>query len=73
MLQSGDLVLVDMGCEYYRYGSDITAAWPATGKFSGQQAEVYNAVLRAHTQVIAALKPGVSWPVRACNVVCGEQ
>lgn len=32
------------------------------GKFSAQQALVYNAVLAAHTAVIAAVRPGVSWP-----------
>ncbi|GFH16355.1 AMP_N domain-containing protein, partial [Haematococcus lacustris] len=56
------MVLVDMGCEYYRYGSDITCSWPASGRFSQQQQLVYNAVLDAHSAVLAAMRPGVSWP-----------
>jgi len=61
-VQAEDMMLVDMGCEYYRYGSDITCCWPASGKFSQKQRLVYEAVLRAHTAVIAALRPGVAWP-----------
>ncbi|KAJ9534222.1 hypothetical protein QJQ45_006957 [Haematococcus lacustris] len=61
-LASDDMVLVDMGCEYYRYGSDITCSWPASGRFSQQQQLVYNAVLDAHSAVLAAMRPGVSWP-----------
>lgn len=61
-MRDGDLVLFDMGCEYYRYGSDITCSWPVNGKFTPQQALLYNAVLDAHRSVIAAMAPGVSWP-----------
>lgn len=60
-IEDGDLVLLDMGCEYYRYGSDITCTWPSNGKFTQQQAVVYNAVLDAHDSVVAAMAPGVSW------------
>lgn len=56
-----DLVLVDAGCEYYRYTSDVTTTWPASGVFTPDQRLVYEAVLAAHTAVIAHAKPGVSW------------
>jgi hypothetical protein len=42
--------------------ADITCSWPVNGKFSAQQALLYNAVLDAHRSVIAAMAPGVSWP-----------
>ncbi|KAJ9534071.1 hypothetical protein QJQ45_002076 [Haematococcus lacustris] len=32
------------------------------GRFSQQQQLVYNAVLDAHSAVLAAMRPGVSWP-----------
>ena len=60
------MMLLDMGCEYYGYDSDITCSWPASGKFSPDQAGIYNAVLAAQAAVLAAMKPGVSWPVRLC-------
>eukprot|EP00878_Enallax_costatus_P033339 GHUV01036759.1.p1 GENE.GHUV01036759.1~~GHUV01036759.1.p1 ORF type:complete len:498 (+),score=81.20 GHUV01036759.1:186-1679(+) len=61
-MSDGDLLLFDMGCEYYRYGSDITCSWPVNGRFTKDQALIYTAVLDAHSSVIAAMKPGVSWP-----------
>lgn len=55
------LVLCDMGGEYHGYAADITCTFPSSGRFSEDQAVVYNAVLAAHTRVIAEMKPGVSW------------
>lgn len=60
---SNDMLLLDMGCEYYCYDSDITCSFPANGRFSEDQAMVYEAVLAAHQAVLQAIKPGVSWPV----------
>ena len=59
------MMLLDIGCEYYRYGSDITASFPANGRFSPVQAAVYEAVLAAFESVLGAMRPGVSWPVRS--------
>ena len=56
------LVLCDMGAEYHGYAADITCTFPSSGKFTAEQATVYNSVLAAHTQVIEQMKPGVSWP-----------
>ncbi|XP_021807054.1 xaa-Pro dipeptidase [Prunus avium] len=60
-LEDGDLALLDMGAEYNFYGSDITCSYPVNGKFSSDQALIYNAVLEAHNAVISTMKPGVSW------------
>lgn len=62
------MLLLDMGCEYYAYDSDITCSMPASGHFSEDQATIYEAVLAAHQAVIAAMKPGVSWPVSFTSV-----
>ncbi len=65
------MLLLDMGCEYYCYDSDITCSFPANGQFSEDQAVVYEAVLAAHQAVIKAIKPGVSWPVFLHNsLIC---
>ncbi len=42
-----DLVLVDAGCEYGYYASDITRCYPASGTFTEPQKRVYNTVLKA--------------------------
>ncbi|OQR76777.1 xaa-Pro dipeptidase-like [Tropilaelaps mercedesae] len=60
-LQSGDMCLFDMGCEYNCYCSDITCSFPVGGKFSDEQRLVYQAVYNANQAVMKAAKPGVSW------------
>mmetsp|Transcript_24936 Transcript_24936/g.58858 ORF Transcript_24936/g.58858 Transcript_24936/m.58858 type:complete len:596 (-) Transcript_24936:54-1841(-) len=60
-LLDGDMALLDMGAEYHCYASDITCSFPVNGKFSDNQLLVYNAVLSAQIDVIAAIRPGVSW------------
>jgi Xaa-Pro aminopeptidase len=60
-LASGDLVLVDAGCEYGGYASDVTRTFPASGRFTRPQRRLYAAVLAAQAAAIAAVKPGVPW------------
>ena len=36
-IQDGDMMLQDMGCEYYSYDSDITCSFPACGRFTEDQ------------------------------------
>jgi len=59
-LRDGDLVLVDAGCEYEHYTADITRTWPASGRFSPAQREVYAAVLAVQQSAIAMARPGVT-------------
>jgi len=48
-----ELVLMDAGCEYNGYASDITRTYPASGTFSDPQRELYSAVLSAQKDLIA--------------------
>ena len=57
-MRDGDLLLIDAGCEYEGYASDITRTFPVNGKFSGPQRDVYQAVLDAQLACMDALKPG---------------
>jgi Xaa-Pro aminopeptidase len=60
-LRDGDLLLVDAGCEYDYYASDITRTYPVNGRFTPEQRAIYEVVLEAHAAAIAAVGPGRSW------------
>jgi Xaa-Pro aminopeptidase len=60
-IDDGDLILIDAGCELDYYASDITRTFPANGRFNESQAALYQLVLDAQSQAIAAVKPGNHW------------
>jgi len=60
-LKSGDLVLIDAGCEYEMYASDVTRTFPVNGTFTKDQKAIYNIVLDAQLAGIKAVKPGRPW------------
>lgn len=57
-LRSGELCLIDAGCELDGYASDITRTFPVNGKFSGPQRALYDITLAAQEAAVAATKPG---------------
>ena len=60
-LQSGDLLLIDAGCEYGGYASDITRTFPINGRFTAVQRDLYQLVLSAQDAAIEAVQPGHTW------------
>jgi len=58
-LNDGELVLIDAGCEYRHYATDITRTFPVGGRFSEAQRIVYEAVLDVQLAVIAQIGPGI--------------
>ncbi len=60
-LRDGDLVLIDAGCEYQGYASDITRTFPVNGRFSPPQRELYELVLEAQQAAIRKAVPGNRW------------
>ena len=60
-LEDGDLLLIDAGCEYELYASDITRTFPVGGKFSPEQRAVYEVVLEAQYAAIEKTRPGNHW------------
>ena len=60
-LQDGDLLLIDAGCEYHYYASDITRSFPVNGRFTPEQRALYDVVLEANLAAIAAVRPGHHW------------
>jgi Xaa-Pro aminopeptidase len=59
-VKSGDLLLMDVGAEYEHYTADITRTFPVNGRFSTDQAAVYQIVYDAQEAVANASKPGAT-------------
>lgn len=60
-IQSGEIILVDAGCEYMNYASDITRSYPSSGLFSKEQKAIYELVLKSQLAAIQIIKPGLTW------------
>ncbi|TGE79925.1 Xaa-Pro aminopeptidase [Pseudoalteromonas sp. KS88] len=58
VINDGDLVLIDSGCELQGYAADITRTFPVSGQFSEPQAQLYNIVLAAQEAAFTEVKPG---------------
>jgi Xaa-Pro aminopeptidase len=61
LLNDGDLLLIDAGCEVEGYASDITRTFPVNGKYSAAQRDIYEIVLAAQKAAIRKVKPGNHW------------
>jgi Xaa-Pro aminopeptidase len=59
-IADGDLIVVDIGAEYSYYTADITRTFPASGKFTRRQRDIYQLVLDAQRAAEKAYKPGTS-------------
>jgi len=59
-IADGELALVDAGCEWGLYASDITRTYPINGKFSAEQRAVYDVVLEAHNKACEAIQIGAN-------------
>ncbi|XP_051190054.2 intermediate cleaving peptidase 55, mitochondrial [Lolium perenne] len=59
-IKTGDLLLMDVGCEYHGYLSDLTRTWPPCGRFSAAQEELYSLILETNKECIKLCKPGAS-------------
>jgi len=60
-MEEGDLLLIDAGCSYQYYNSDITRTFPISGKFSPEQKIIYELVLEAQKQAISKIAPGIPY------------
>jgi Xaa-Pro aminopeptidase len=59
-VKPGDLLLMDVGAEYEHYTADVTRTFPVNGKFTKEQAEIYQIVFDAQEANAKATKPGVT-------------
>ena len=61
VIKDNEMILFDLGAQYKYYNADISRTFPANGRFTKRQKDVYEAVLRVNEKVIAATKPGVKF------------
>lgn len=59
-MEEGDLLLIDAGCEYDYYASDVTRTFPVGGRFTEPAKAIYEIVLRAELAAVDSVKPGVT-------------
>ncbi|AVO35958.1 aminopeptidase P N-terminal domain-containing protein [Ottowia oryzae] len=57
-IRDGELVLIDAGCELDGYASDITRTFPANGRFTAPQRQLYELVLASQQAAVDATRPG---------------
>lgn len=60
VMEDGELLLIDAGCELDYYASDVTRTLPVNGRFTSEQRAIYELVLASQKEAIAAVKPGVT-------------
>jgi Xaa-Pro aminopeptidase len=60
-MKDGELLLIDAGCEYQYYASDVTRTLPVNGRYSPRQRAVYEVVLEAQRAAIAKARAGGDW------------
>lgn len=59
-IKDEELVLMDIGCEYHGYLSDLTRTWPPCGRFSSAQEALYDLILETNKECVKLCKPGVT-------------
>jgi Xaa-Pro aminopeptidase len=60
LLRDGDFLVVDAGPDVGYYDTDITISYPANGKFSSRQKEVYEAAKAVHEACLRVYRPGLT-------------
>lgn len=72
VMQAGDLVINDSGCESaMHYASDITRSFPAGGEFTPQQREIYTIVLQVQKKAIENIRAGIEY--RAVHLIAARE
>lgn len=59
-VRAGDLMRLDVGCEWNHYGGDLGRTVPVSGRFSDDQREIWNIFVAAYQAGAAVLRSGVT-------------
>ena len=73
VIKDNSVILIDAGCEYHMYASDITRSFPANGKFTSFQKDIYSLVLSAQNEALKKMKVGnfiSEFHNKAVKVIC---
>jgi Xaa-Pro aminopeptidase len=60
VMEDGELLLIDAGCELDYYASDVTRTFPVNGRFTSAQRAIYDIVLEAQERAIDKAKVGAT-------------
>jgi Xaa-Pro aminopeptidase len=61
VLAAGDFVILDAGPDYGNYHVDISTSFPASGKFSARQKELYEVALAVRKVCLDNYRPGATF------------
>jgi Xaa-Pro aminopeptidase len=59
-VKDGDLILMDLAPDYHYYTSDVTRMWPANGKYTKDQRDLYGFVVEYQKALMRHIRPGVT-------------
>jgi Xaa-Pro aminopeptidase len=60
LLKDGDFIVLDIGPDFHYYDTDITISYPANGRFTARQKELYEAAKAVHDANISVYRPGLT-------------
>ncbi|MFA5816328.1 MAG: Xaa-Pro peptidase family protein [Bacteroidales bacterium] len=69
-LADGDFLVIDAGPDLHNYDIDITISYPANGKFTPRQREIYEACNAVHEACMKTYRPGLA--AQQCNTEVRE-
>lgn len=61
MIEDNNIILMDAGCEYLNYASDITSTFPSDGIFGGRHKKIYKIVLMINEECKKMVKENVDF------------
>lgn len=59
-LRAGDLMRLDVGCEWEHYQGDLGRTIPVSGRYTEEQREVWNIFVAAYQKVASEMKEGLT-------------
>lgn len=60
ILENGDFVILDAGPDFGYYNADISSSFPANGKFSPRQRELYSLAYEVRNVCLKNYRPGIT-------------